>query len=128
MTKNYRNIADHRWLAQDNLSDCAANIAYWLGQSGVGFSGLTLNDGSNIAVGTGTGTKIGTAASQKLGFYNATPVVQPVGAAQAAVAATGSTNSSPYGYTTAAQADAIVTLVNALRAALVAEGLIKGAA
>lgn len=33
-------------------------------------------DAVNIAVGTTTGTKIGTATSQKIGFYNATPVVQ----------------------------------------------------
>ena len=31
----------------------------------------------NLILGTTTGTKIGTATSQKLGFYNATPVVQP---------------------------------------------------
>jgi hypothetical protein len=37
----------------------------------------TLGDGKDIAVGTTTGTKIGTATSQKLGFWNATPVVQP---------------------------------------------------
>lgn len=36
----------------------------------------TLTDGSNIIVGSTTGTKIGTATTQKLGFYNATPVVQ----------------------------------------------------
>jgi hypothetical protein len=39
-------------------------------------NGVTLADAKNIAVGTGTGTKIGTSASQKLGFFNATPVVQ----------------------------------------------------
>jgi hypothetical protein len=38
---------------------------------------LTHIDGANIAVGTGTGTKIGTATTQKLAFYNSTPVVQP---------------------------------------------------
>lgn len=37
---------------------------------------LTAADGINIAAGTTTGTKIGTATSQKLGFWNATPVVQ----------------------------------------------------
>ena len=52
----------------------------------------------------------------------------PTTAAQAAVATTASTNTTPYGFTTAAQADAIVTLVNELRAALVAKGIIKGAA
>lgn len=35
-----------------------------------------LADGQNIPVGTTTGTKIGTDAAQKLGFFNATPVVQ----------------------------------------------------
>ena len=34
-------------------------------------------DALNIATGTTTGTKIGTSASQKIGFFNATPVVQP---------------------------------------------------
>lgn len=42
-------------------------------------SDQTLSDGTDIAVGSTNGTKIGTATSQKLGFYNATPVVQPVG-------------------------------------------------
>jgi lysophospholipase L1-like esterase len=39
---------------------------------------LTVADGSHIATGTTTGTKIGTATTQKVGFYNATPVVQGV--------------------------------------------------
>jgi hypothetical protein len=34
-------------------------------------------DGTDVAVGSTTGTKIGTATTQKLGFFNATPVVQP---------------------------------------------------
>jgi hypothetical protein len=33
-------------------------------------------DAVNIATGTTTGTKIGTSTSQKIGFFNATPVVQ----------------------------------------------------
>lgn len=37
---------------------------------------VTLAEAGNIVVGTTTGTKIGTATTQKLGFYNATPVVQ----------------------------------------------------
>ncbi len=38
---------------------------------------LTLGDfGLNIAVGTSTGSKIGTATNQKLGFWNAAPVTQ----------------------------------------------------
>lgn len=38
---------------------------------------LTFTDALNIAVGTTTGTKIGTATTQKIGFWNVTPVVQP---------------------------------------------------
>lgn len=37
---------------------------------------LTIADAINIVLNTGTGTKIGTATNQKLGFYNATPVIQ----------------------------------------------------
>ena len=39
--------------------------------------GLTIADARDIIVGTTTGTKIGTSTSQKLGFFNATPIVQP---------------------------------------------------
>ena len=38
---------------------------------------LQLMDGRNIQTGLTTGTKIGTATSQKLGFWGVTPVVQP---------------------------------------------------
>lgn len=38
---------------------------------------LTLADTINIVVNATTGTKIGTATSQKLAFYNSTPIVQP---------------------------------------------------
>jgi hypothetical protein len=46
-----------------------------------------LNDGSDIVLGTTTGSKIGTDALQKLAFFDATPVVQPAAAGQAAAAA-----------------------------------------
>ena len=42
----------------------------------------------------------------------------------AAVAGTASTNVAPFGYTTAAQADAIVTVLNQIRAALIADGIL----
>ena len=51
---------------------------------------LTIADAENIIVGSTTGTKIGTATSQKIGFWDATPIVQPTtGVAAATVAATG---------------------------------------
>jgi len=37
---------------------------------------LQFLDGRNIQLSSGTGTKIGTSATQKLGFFGATPVVQ----------------------------------------------------
>lgn len=46
-------------------------------------AGLTMQD-KDIITGTTTGTKFGTATSQKLGFWNATPIVQPTTAVAAA--------------------------------------------
>lgn len=85
---------------------------------------VTLSD-VNVVLGTATGTKVGTSAAQKLGFYNATPVVQPAGAGQAAVAGTADTT---YGQGETDIINGLVTLVNQLRADLVTLGLIKGAA
>jgi hypothetical protein len=45
--------------------------------------GITLGDAQNIAFNTTTGTKIGTATTQKIGFWNATPVVQQSAVADA---------------------------------------------
>jgi len=42
-----------------------------------GSTSFKLSGGSNIVLDTATGSKIGTATVQKLGFYNATPIVQP---------------------------------------------------
>lgn len=47
------------------------------------FSGNVTVSTVNIVTDTTTGTKIGTATTQKLGFYNATPVVQPAAVADA---------------------------------------------
>lgn len=107
---------------------------------------VTMTDGEHVILGTTTGSKIGTAVAQKLGFWNAAPVVQPAGAAQAEVTAA-STNGTIAGLTFSAQATqaecealrnacetvgddvrAAIVLVNALRTALVDAGIIKGAA
>jgi hypothetical protein len=40
-------------------------------------SDLTLGSGDNIVLSTTTGTKIGTATNQLLGFYNQTPIARP---------------------------------------------------
>jgi len=44
----------------------------------------TRADGINISVGSSTGTQIGTASTQKIGFLGATPVVQQTGGAATA--------------------------------------------
>ena len=44
---------------------------------------ITLPDACNFVLNATTGTKIGTATSQKLGFYNATPIVQGASVADA---------------------------------------------
>ena len=70
--------------------------------------------------------KLRTSAGGKLGLFGVTPVVRAAAynqtaystaarATTAAVAATGASNSTPYGYTTAAQADAIVSSINNLK-------------
>ena len=41
------------------------------------YGNFNVFDAKNIILGTTTGTKIGTSTSQKIGFWNATPVVQP---------------------------------------------------
>lgn len=69
----------------------------------------------------------GQSTTSKVGFHGATPVVQRSGASQAAVSNTASTTTTPAGYATTTQANAIVTLVNELRAALVEKGIIAGA-
>jgi hypothetical protein len=65
-----RNSANNAYITVGTLS--AANLGH------LTTAGGTLTDGANFVLGTTTGTKIGTATSQKLGFFNATPVIQPL--------------------------------------------------
>lgn len=95
-------------------------------------------------------TLLGNAVSDTIGLYGVAGVAQPSGAAQAAVATgaitplvtTAATQSTPFGFASGAQADAIATqvnllitqgaalvaLANAMRSALVLIGALKGAA
>lgn len=72
----------------------------------------------------GGGYQVGTATSDPVGFYGATPIVQG-STGGSAVTTTAATTSSPWGFSTSTQANAIVTLVNGLQSALVSLGLIS---
>lgn len=89
---------------------------------------ITIADAKNIVVNTTTGTKIGTAVGQKIGFWNVTPVVQPSGASQANI-------NLDFDVTGADTVDKaainqnftdISTLLLAIRTALIDTGIIKG--
>lgn len=103
-----------------------------------GAGDFTLANGVDFTLGTGTGTKIGTGITQRVGFYNVTPVAQQASANQASVGTTapaGGTGTAAGGWSTAANRDtaittinSLVTLTNEIRGVLVALGLMKGAA
>ncbi len=78
-----------------------------------------------LSDGNPDGTVLGQSAADLISFYNATPVTQRSGAAQAAVPTTTPTNTTPYGFSQA-QAAAIITLLNEIRATLVGLGVMKG--
>jgi hypothetical protein len=61
-----------------------ADRNYFAGNIGLGVTGalaqaLMFADAKNMSFGTATGTKIGSAATEKLAFWNSTPVVQNAG-------------------------------------------------
>ena len=66
-----------------------------------------------------------TTLTASLGFGCNGASAQTAYASGGSVVTTGATNVAPYGYTTAAQANAIITLLNNIRAALVANGIMS---
>lgn len=101
---------------------------------------LTAKEAFDLVFGTTTGTKLGTATTQKIGFWNTTPVVQPAAAAQAAltdssggsddgtIEAVGNTMAGDVSGAINNNFSELHTLVTAIRTALVNTGIIKGAA
>lgn len=61
-------------------------------------------DAVNVATGTTTGSKIGTATTEKISFWNATPVVQPAAVANITTTATTGTLPTANGSVTIANA------------------------
>ena len=76
------------------------------------------------------GALLGGSSTQTVGFYGTTPIAQRANSSQAATASTAtvSISATQWGFATSTQGDALVTLCNELRAALVAVGIIKGSA
>lgn len=94
------------------------------------------------------GTKLGQSSTDLIGFWGATPIVQPSATNQGAVTSTAivapsntaSTSTTPFGFTTSTQFNALLGAVNSMvvsvnsllisqnqsRTDLVALGLIKG--
>jgi hypothetical protein len=88
----------------------ATRVAWFSGTANVG---LTFADGYNIVFNATTGTKIATSTTQKLAFWNKTPIVQPTtaitGATRVGGVGTPVTTTDTYGgYTLAQIAAALV--------------------
>jgi hypothetical protein len=80
---------------------------------------------NQLSDGRPDGVQLGKSASDKVALHGATPVVQAV--TVAALATTGVSQSSPYGFTTSAQGDALVAAVNSILVALKNKGIIASA-
>lgn len=90
--------------------------------------GVTIKDATNVVLSGTTGTKIGTATSQKLAFYNATPIVQPTALTTAETTLTfvnentpdfalsSVTTTTPAGFATLDEAQAFVEVVANMQA------------
>lgn len=87
----------------------------------------------NLGTNRPDGVTIPVATSEKFSLYGVTPIVQRSGSAQAAVATTVAVSTTTgaitsWGFSLSTQANGVVTLLNELRAAMVAIGAIKGSA
>lgn len=78
-----------------------------------------------LSDGNPDGSVLGQSPADLIAFYNVSPVPQRSGPAQAAIDTTPPTNATPYGFSEA-QAAAIITLLNEIRATLVGVGLMAG--
>jgi hypothetical protein len=81
--------------------------------------------GTTLSFSVGTSLTVGTTATVTGGFGCNGTTAQTAAAVGAAVVGTAATNITPYGYATQAQADDIVTRLNTIRAALIANGIMS---
>jgi hypothetical protein len=81
----------------------------------------------NVSDGNPDGNTFGQSTADKISFYGVTPIIQRANSNQAIADTTTPVSSSPFGFGST-QAAGIITLVNEMRAALIAIGIIKGSA
>ncbi len=114
---SYSSIGIGRTAAEVYLAVCSGSAQFCLdsvaGDTVIGTATAT----AAVRIGSYYANKSGIAVlGAKVGLYGATPVVQPAAISQ--VATTAPTNVTPYGFSTSAQAAALITAVNSILNAL----------
>lgn len=88
---------------------------------------MAAQDYEQVTYGSPSGAQMGCSATEKIGFFGTTPIVQRSGSTQAALTITTGT-SSGFSFTTTTAFSNFVAQVEEIRATLAALGLFKGAA
>jgi hypothetical protein len=87
---------------------------------------MAAQDYEQVTYGSADGAQFGGSATDKIGFFGTTPVVQRSGSTQAALTITTGT-ASGFSFTTTTAFSNFVAQVEEIRATLAALGLFKGA-
>lgn len=83
---------------------------------------------TTVALGGGSPQTIGNAATSLVGFYGATPIVQPSGATQTTITATWVTISSGFGFFSSDQIISVIAAIQQIQTVLKTLGVWKGSA
>jgi UDP-N-acetyl-D-mannosaminuronic acid transferase (WecB/TagA/CpsF family) len=86
---------------------------------------MAAQDYEQVTYGAPDGSQVGSSATEKVGFWGATPVVQPTNAAQAALTLNTAT-SAGYGFVSVTAFNAFTAQLENIRASLVTVGILKG--
>jgi hypothetical protein len=90
---------------------------------------MPAQDYEQVTYNSPDGAQVGQSSTEKIGFWGATPVVQPAAATQAALTeTTAGVAASCVGFQSATAFCAMISLVGAMRTALVNSGIMKGCA
>lgn len=120
--------ASHTFVVTVNASGQISSItptSIAIANTQVSGLGTMSTENANAVAITG-GTIGGVTSLQANGPFGCnSKAAQTAYASGGAVSTTGATNTTPYGYTTSAQANGIVTLLNNIQAALVANGIMS---